>query len=190
MKQPGGTPWGLTYGFVLIWGLSVSGWTTASANTSVPAQPASTPFLTTPLSFEANVGQVEAPVHYLARTPGYGVFLTPTEAVLVMQRPTTPPESPAVPAAPRPAPLTEATLRLQFLGTKGDTAAPTGRKPLSRPESLFPGQRPYRMAPPRAPLRPGGLRRPLSGHRPGLLRASGPVRIRPGGRPRGQPACH
>ncbi len=144
MKQSGGTRCGLTYGIALIWGLSVLGWTTASATTAIPAHPASTPFLTTPLSFEANVGQVEAPVHYLARASGYGVFLTPTEAVLVMQRPTIPalPDSLADPTASPSAPFTEATLRLQFVGTEGGTAAPVGRKPLPGQSHYFLGNDP------------------------------------------------
>jgi hypothetical protein len=35
-----------------------------------------------PLTFEANEGQVERPVKFLARGPGATLFLTPTEAVL------------------------------------------------------------------------------------------------------------
>ena len=35
-----------------------------------------------PLSFELNQGQTDARVKYLARGPGYTVFLTPSEAVL------------------------------------------------------------------------------------------------------------
>src|SRR6516165_7789814 len=35
-----------------------------------------------PLSFEVNEGQTDAQVRFLARGQGYGLFLTPTEAVL------------------------------------------------------------------------------------------------------------
>src|SRR4051812_21802963 len=35
-----------------------------------------------PLSFEQNVGQSDAQVQFLSRGPGYGLFLTGTEAVL------------------------------------------------------------------------------------------------------------
>jgi Tol biopolymer transport system component len=38
-----------------------------------------------PLSFEANQGQTDAQVKYLAHGPGYNLFLTPNEAVLVLQ---------------------------------------------------------------------------------------------------------
>jgi hypothetical protein len=37
-----------------------------------------------PLSFEANVGQADAAVHFLAHGPGYGLYLTGTEAVMVL----------------------------------------------------------------------------------------------------------
>jgi len=38
-----------------------------------------------PLSFEVNQGQTDDQVKYLARGPGYTVFLTPTEAVLALR---------------------------------------------------------------------------------------------------------
>jgi uncharacterized repeat protein (TIGR01451 family) len=39
-----------------------------------------------PLSFEPNHGQTDSQVKFLARTPGYNVFLTPTEAVFALGR--------------------------------------------------------------------------------------------------------
>jgi hypothetical protein len=42
-----------------------------------------------PLSFEANAGQVAQPVKFTSRGAGYNLFLTPTEAVLTLQRPRT-----------------------------------------------------------------------------------------------------
>ena len=41
---------------------------------------------TIPLSFEANHGQADAQVQYLSRGPGYGLFLTGSEAVLSLNR--------------------------------------------------------------------------------------------------------
>lgn len=38
-----------------------------------------------PLAFEPNVGQAAAEVNYLARGPGYGLFLSPTEALLSLK---------------------------------------------------------------------------------------------------------
>ena len=40
-----------------------------------------------PLTFEANQGQTDPKVKFLARGEGYGLFLTPTEAVLSLGRP-------------------------------------------------------------------------------------------------------
>ena len=40
-----------------------------------------------PLSFEANQGQSDSRVDFLARGSGYTLFLTPTEAVLALRRP-------------------------------------------------------------------------------------------------------
>jgi hypothetical protein len=39
-----------------------------------------------PLSFEANEGQVDGRVKFISRGPGYGLFLTSTEAVLVLRK--------------------------------------------------------------------------------------------------------
>ena len=46
-----------------------------------------------PLSFEANQGQTDARVKFLARGPGYAVFLTADEAVLTLRPPENPPPS-------------------------------------------------------------------------------------------------
>src|SRR5207302_4083868 len=40
-----------------------------------------------PLSFEANQGQTDSAVNFLSRGSGYSLFLTPTEAVLSLQKP-------------------------------------------------------------------------------------------------------
>jgi membrane-bound inhibitor of C-type lysozyme len=39
-----------------------------------------------PLSFEANAGQTDGSVQFLARGPGYGLYLTSTEAVMVLNQ--------------------------------------------------------------------------------------------------------
>jgi CSLREA domain-containing protein len=43
-------------------------------------------FLSLPLHFEPNEGQTDAQIDYLARGDGYGLFLSPTEAVLVLKQ--------------------------------------------------------------------------------------------------------
>ena len=45
--------------------------------------------LTIPWSFEANDGQVDSRVNYLARGNGYTLYLTPDQAVLDLQSPGT-----------------------------------------------------------------------------------------------------
>src|SRR5687767_2386549 len=40
-----------------------------------------------PLAFEANLGQTDAQARFLSRGPGYGLFLTPQEAVLSLLPP-------------------------------------------------------------------------------------------------------
>ena len=48
-----------------------------------------------PLMFEANQGQTDARVRFLARGAGYGLFLTAHEAVLALQQPPAPSQPPA-----------------------------------------------------------------------------------------------
>jgi hypothetical protein len=72
-----------------------------------------------PLAFEVNRGQQDARVDFLARGPGYTVFLTPTEAVYSLQAKATGTQEPA-----------EVVLREQVVG--GNANAPTtGLEPLS-----------------------------------------------------------
>ena len=55
-----------------------------------------------PLRFEANHGQADPQAKFLSRGPGYSLFLTPTEAVLVLRKPNVAAGSPrhSVPVAP------------------------------------------------------------------------------------------
>ena len=48
-----------------------------------------------PLHFQANRGQTHEDVRFLARGPGYGLFLTPTEVVLTLLKPESPARKPA-----------------------------------------------------------------------------------------------
>ncbi len=86
-------------------------------------------YATAPLYFEANRGQTDPAVRFLARGSGYGLYLTPTETVLTLARPTGQDASAAeegggvraestaivrmrlVGANPRPAVMGEAALR-------------------------------------------------------------------------------
>ncbi len=62
-------------------------------------------FLKAPLSFEPNLGQSNTGVRYLSRGAGYGLFLQPTEAALVL--------------SPNGA-ATQQTLHMQFAGAQPD----------------------------------------------------------------------
>src|SRR3990170_3486752 len=44
-------------------------------------------FFKAPLTFEANQGQTDSQVKFLARGNGYALFLTATEAVMVLRKP-------------------------------------------------------------------------------------------------------
>ncbi len=61
----------------------------ARAADATPAQEAQVQehFGKLPLYFEENVGQTDASVHFFTRGPGYGLYLTSTEAVMVLQPP-------------------------------------------------------------------------------------------------------
>src|SRR2546426_2521727 len=88
-----------------------SGGVSADAVAATPARIAAA-YGTLPLSFEANVGQVDERVDFLARGSGYTLFLTSGEAVLALRQ--------AAPAkdvrfAP-PEPSTGAVLRMELSG--------------------------------------------------------------------------
>src|SRR4051794_36235555 len=56
--------------------------TAGAVHAATGPSPAVESFGRLPLAFEANVGQTDAAVDFLARGPGYATFLGPTEAVL------------------------------------------------------------------------------------------------------------
>jgi hypothetical protein len=66
-----------------------------------------------PLSFEINQGQTDPQVNFLARGSGYTLFLTPTEAVLSLQKPAKPAAS--APAVAAPAAVAD-VLGMQLVG--------------------------------------------------------------------------
>jgi streptogramin lyase len=68
-----------------------------------------------PLSFEANEGQLDPQVRFLARGNGYSLFLTPTQAVLTLQQPPVPgSQPPAAVVSP------ETVLRMHLIGANHD----------------------------------------------------------------------
>jgi hypothetical protein len=65
-----------------------------------------------PLSFEANQGQTDPRVNFLARGSGYALFLTPDEAVLSLQQPAATSSAPGSESVPSE----QDVLRLQLIG--------------------------------------------------------------------------
>ena len=65
-----------------------------------------------PLSFEANQGQADPQVKFLAHGQGYGLFLTPTDTVLALSRPAQPDVSSTAPSVDR----VDSVLHLRLLG--------------------------------------------------------------------------
>ena len=78
-----------------------------------------------PLRFEPNQGQTDPRVNFLARGAGYGLFLTPDQAVLTLRSPST---SPSV-------------VRMQLAGANRSAAA-TGASPLPGKSNYFIGNEP------------------------------------------------
>ena len=96
-----------------------------------------------PLSFEANHGQSAAPVQFLSRGSGYTLFLTPTEAVLVL-RPPRPDRASPTPNAPGPEAMPQAAVvRMGLIGANpapqvvGQDALPGKAHYLTGPASTW-----------------------------------------------------
>ena len=85
----------------------------------------------TPLSFEANRGQTDARVQFFSRGEGYGLFLTPGEAVLQLER--------SRPQDGKPAVMS--TLRMGLAGAN-TAAAVAGQEPLPGVVNYFRGSDP------------------------------------------------
>jgi hypothetical protein len=80
--------------FALLTAVVVTGETRAAAQIAAQEQeqrPALASYGRLPLHFEANRGQTAERVKFLARGSGYTLFLTSTEAMLVLRKPATPP---------------------------------------------------------------------------------------------------
>src|SRR2546425_4635256 len=74
-----------------------------------------------PLHFEANRGQTHEDVRFLARGPGYSLFLTAGEAVMTLRKPEAAPRKPAAHGKSEPrGPATGTVLRTTFAGANPD----------------------------------------------------------------------
>ncbi|MGH7966904.1 MAG: SBBP repeat-containing protein, partial [Candidatus Binatia bacterium] len=111
---------------VTVLGLTSLGWGKEQKQQATQAQGAAG-YGTLPLTFEANRGQVEQPVKYLARGNGYILYLTPTEVVMQLQsadfglRNNEPLVFSAHPQSTIINPQA-AVVRMQMVGTKTDVA--------------------------------------------------------------------
>ena len=94
-----------------------------------------------PLAFEANQGQTDPQVKFVSRGPGYGLFLTPSEAVLTLRR-----ASKHEPNSPRAkASLQEeesAVLRMKLVGASAAATEVSGKDELSSKSNYFIGNDP------------------------------------------------
>jgi hypothetical protein len=80
-----------------------------------------------PLSFEANRGQTDPSVNFLSYGPGYSLFLTPTEAVMVLKKTQADANTPVT--QPDPSKGSEAVLRMQLMNANPGAGA-KGQAPL------------------------------------------------------------
>ncbi len=127
--------------------ISISLLATALEPEPATMQPAAG-FGSLPLSFEANTGQTDGRVKFLARGAGYTLFLTQNEAVLSLSAPADKTlgspknlSSRWVPSAPPPVSKTAAVLSMRLLGASGD-AEVSGRDELPGESNYFRGNDP------------------------------------------------
>ena len=95
-----------------------------SPTDSPPAKPAKADYGKLPLSFEANHGQMNGQVQFLARNTGYRLYLTPTEAVMSLGQK-----------------QQRSTLRMKLRGANPQ-AAVRGQEPLPGVSNYFLGNNP------------------------------------------------
>src|SRR5437879_1394760 len=92
-----------------------------------------------PLHFQANRGQTHEDVRFLARGPGYSLFLTPTEAVLTLMKPESSARKPAAHGKSEPrGPATGTVLRMTFAGANPERRV-TGLEELPGKANYFIG---------------------------------------------------
>src|SRR5437588_748149 len=100
-----------------------------------------------PLSFEANRGQADPQVRFLARGPQQTLFLTSTEAVQVVTRPAPPGSEPPAPRNAKPrGSATGTVLRMSFAGAN-QAARVTGLEELPGKAHYFIGNNPAQWRP-------------------------------------------
>ena len=101
---------------------SLTGWNASPAGgTAVPHSPTGSTYGKLPLSFEANHGQADTDVRFLARGSGYTLFLSPAFAVLELREPASDPAADTEDRRPAVAPVRESVrFRMQLVGANPD----------------------------------------------------------------------
>lgn len=129
----------LAYGLGLPSALSSSGFRQGERRDAASSARTADAYGRLPLVFEANQGQSDPQVKYLARGDGYTVFLTPGESVISLAPPVAASAGGAVAAEPAP----RAVVRMKFVGA--DTSPEVaGRSPLGGKANYFMGSDPAR----------------------------------------------
>ena len=164
----------------------------ASVETSHSTKAVSETYGQIPLSFEANRGQTDESVNFLARGAGYTLFLKPTEAVFTLTRrggaPGARSAEQSMPDASTPtarnvdAPDNVGTqrpsvLRMKLVGADA-RASVEGAEELAGRVNYFNGNDPAKWRTDVPTLRARALPGSLSGHRRGVLRQPASARIR------------
>ncbi len=129
----------------------LSNWEAAAAvppgpPSSTASQRVTATMMGMPLQFEANHGQVDQQVKFLARGKGYTLFLTPTESVMVLQQREATAEKDALTLNestdfPKQAPIKQAVVRMKLEGANPSPAI-DGMEQLSGIVNYFIGNDP------------------------------------------------
>ena len=115
-----------------------------------------------PLRFEPNQGQTDPQVNFLARGAGYGLFLTPDQAVLTLH-------------SPYQRSLAS-VVRMQLAGANRAASA-TGAGPLPGKSNYFIGNDPAQVASRHSAICASAISGCLSRRRSGVLRQPGPAGV-------------
>jgi hypothetical protein len=118
--------------------VAADGGTAAADREKAASARAAESYAQLPLSFEANVGQTDAEVGYMARAQGYRLFVTPSEAVLALQPAADPGKDGTGGSATSSA--SPSVLRMRLLGSD-PSASPSQRNRLPGTANYMVGDR-------------------------------------------------
>ncbi len=99
----------------MVWGAAAVLLSATMIHAQQPAAGVRANYGNVPLSFEANHGQTDRRVQFFSRGAGYGLFLTPGEAILELENPAS-----AAKKIGKPSPIESTTLRMKLLGANAN----------------------------------------------------------------------